>query len=198
VLSFDLEPARRLYPNSFHSAFELHPSALRLRLLSMYQYVYLPDRWWDPRHPAICCDTDLSFDPEPVRQLLPNSCHRAFVPNPSALRLWRASTLSADAGIHGFMPSVATLIIRSTRNQRGNCFPILATVRLYRILQLCVLGVSPITRASTRPVDAGIQDILPSVFTLTFRSTRNHRGNCSPILATVRFYRNLQLDVFIF
>jgi hypothetical protein len=34
------------------------------------------------------------------------------------------------------MPSLPTQSFRSTRNQRGNCGPILATVRLYRILQL--------------------------------------------------------------
>jgi hypothetical protein len=66
-------------------------------------------------------------------------------------------------------------------------------MRLYRILQLDVFVFCPFTRTSSRPVDAGIQEILPSIITLHFRSTRNQRGNCGPILATVRLYRILQL-----
>jgi hypothetical protein len=38
-----------------------------------------------------------------------------------------------------------------------------------------------ITRTIIRPVDAGIQDMMPSTTTLQFRSTRNQRGNCTPI-----------------
>jgi hypothetical protein len=96
------------------------------------------------------------------------------------------------------LPSFRTLTYRSTPNQRGNFSPALAAVRLYRILQLDVFVFWPCTRTPRRLVDAGIQDIVPSVFTKKNRSTRNQRGNCSPILATVRLYRILQLDVFVF
>jgi hypothetical protein len=46
------------------------------------------------------------------------------------------------------------------------------------ILQLAVFVFCPFTSKSIRPVDAGIQDILPSVLTLGSHSTRNQRGNC--------------------
>jgi hypothetical protein len=81
------------------------------------------------------------------------------------------------------------------RNQRGNCGPILATVR---ILQLLIFVYCPFTPTSIRSADDGIQDLLPSVITLTSRSTRDQSGNCRPILATAPLYRILQLDVFVF
>jgi hypothetical protein len=108
----------------------------------------------------------------------------------------RTSIRPADAGIQDTMPSVTTLIFRSTWYQCGNCTPILVTVHLYRILQLAVFVFCSFTRTSRRPVDARIQALMPSAITLTFRSTRNQRGNCTPILATVRLYRILQLTVF--
>jgi hypothetical protein len=46
----------------------------------MYPYVHSPN----PRHLSICYNTVLSFDPEPTRQLFPNSGHHAFVPHSSA------------------------------------------------------------------------------------------------------------------
>jgi hypothetical protein len=63
------------------------------------------------------------------------------------------------------LPSFRTLTYRSTPNQRGNFSPALAAVRLYRILQLDVFVFWPCTRTPRRLVDAGIQDIVPSVFT---------------------------------
>jgi hypothetical protein len=96
-----------------------------------------------------------------------------------------ACTHSADAGIQDIVPSDATLISRSTRNQHGNGTPILATMRLYRLLQLAIFVFCPFTRTFIHPVDAGIQDIVPSLITLYLRSTRNEHGNCGPILATV-------------
>jgi hypothetical protein len=93
--------------------------------------------------------------------------------------------------------SVRALKFRFTWNQRGNCSPILPTVRLYRIFQVDVFVFYPFTITSIPPVDAGIQG-RPSVTTLSFRSTRNQRGNCGPILATVRLYRILQVEVFLF
>jgi hypothetical protein len=89
------------------------------------------------------------------------------------------------------MPSATALIFRSTWNQRGNCLPILATMRLYRIFQLAVFVFCLFTRASTRPVDAIIQAIMPSLTALFMRSTRNQRSNGTPILVTVREYRSL-------
>jgi hypothetical protein len=46
----------------------------------------------------------------------------------------------ATIRVHVFLPSTTTLLLRSTRNKYGNFLPILATVRLYRILQLEVFG----------------------------------------------------------
>jgi hypothetical protein len=73
---------------------------------------------------------------------------------------------SLDAGIQEPIPSALTLTFRSTRDQRSNRHPILATVRKYRILQLGVFVFYPSTRTSIRPVDAGIQDNAPSARTL--------------------------------
>jgi hypothetical protein len=95
------------------------------------------------------------------------------------------------------IPSFATLLFRSTRNQHGNCKPILATVRLYSILQLAVFVWRPRTHTLIHSVDVGNQDIMPSALTLTSCSTRYQRGNCNPILVTVRLYRLLQLAVFV-
>jgi hypothetical protein len=53
-----------------------------------------------------------------------------------------------DAGILGLMPFLITLISRPTRNQRGDCNPILATELLYCILQFHVFVFFPCTRTS--------------------------------------------------
>jgi hypothetical protein len=95
------------------------------------------------------------------------------------------------------MPSLATLYFRSTRNQQGNCLPILVTLRWYRILQLLVFVCCPFTRACRRPVDARFQVLMPSVATRCFCSTWDQLGNCLPILVTLRYYRILQLLVFV-
>jgi hypothetical protein len=79
------------------------------------------------------------------------------------------------------IPSHFALTFRSTRNELGNCNPILVTVHLYRFLQLKVFVFYPCTLTSTRQGDAGIQDITPSLVNLTFRSISNQRGNCNPI-----------------
>jgi hypothetical protein len=103
-----------------------------------------------------------------------------------------------DAGIRHILPSATTLTSRSTRNQRGNCIPIIAAVQLHCILQLAVFVFYPFTRPPTRPVDAWIQDFMPSATTLVFRSTRNQCCNCTPILAAMRLCSLLQLDVLVF
>jgi hypothetical protein len=46
---------------------------------------------------------------------------------------------------------------------------------------LDVFVFCPFTRTSIRPVDAGIQDILPFVITLISRSTWNEHSNCDRI-----------------
>jgi hypothetical protein len=75
--------------------------------------------------------------------------------------------------------------------------PILATVRLYCIRQLAVFAFCPFTHTFIRsPVNAGIQETIPSIITPLFRSTWNQSGNCGPILATVRLYCIIQLAVF--
>jgi hypothetical protein len=79
------------------------------------------------------------------------------------------------------MPSTLTLFFRSIRNQHGHCIPIIATVRLYSIFQLDVFVFCPCTRTCIRYVDAVLQETMPSVITMLFRSTRKRRGNCSPI-----------------
>jgi hypothetical protein len=91
-----------------------------------------------------------------------------------------------------------TLSSRSTQNDEGNRDLIFATVRLYSILQLAVFIFYPFTRTFIRPVDGGIQGMMPSCQILTSRSTRNQHGDCGPILATVRLYRILQFAVFVF
>jgi hypothetical protein len=50
---------------------------------------------------------------------------------------------------------------------------IIATVRLNRILPLAVFFFRSFTPTPTRQVDAGFQDVLPSLSTLQIRSTRN-------------------------
>jgi hypothetical protein len=115
VLSFDLEPARKLLPNPCHRAFVLHPLTPWLHLLSIYPHVPSSGRFWRPRYDAICCDTVISFDLGQERQLSPNSCPRAFVLHLSAccLRLecppTRTSIHPVDAAIQDIMPSTPTL-----------------------------------------------------------------------------------------
>jgi hypothetical protein len=96
------------------------------------------------------------------------------------------------------VPSTPTLIFRSTGNQRGDCLPILAIVHAYCILQLAVFFFCPFAFMCGRLVALAGQGTVPSIQTLLFRSTRNQRGNCSPILAIVLLYCILQLAVFFF
>jgi hypothetical protein len=112
------------------------------------------------------------------------------------MRFTSRTSTSGHTSPRYVMPSIAALFSRSIGNQRGNCLPILATVRWYRILQLPVFECCPFTRACCRPLDARIQCFMPSIAALFFRSTGNQRGNILPILATVRSYRLLQLPVF--
>jgi hypothetical protein len=128
---------------------------------------------------------------------------------------------------HVFLPSLITLTLRATRNQRSNCYslcrfwdprhcaipptlyfhstwnhrgncgPILATVRFYCASYLAVFLHCPFTRTSIRSVYIEIQGIMPSLTPLIFRSTWSHRGNSSLFLATVPLYCTSQLAVFI-
>jgi hypothetical protein len=85
----------------------------------------------------------------------------------------------------------------STRNQRGSCHPILATVRWYHILQHRVFVWCPLTRTCRRRVDVVGQCNMPSTRALALRSTRNQLGNFTPILVTLHWYRILQHLVFV-
>jgi hypothetical protein len=55
------------------------------------------------------------------------------------------------------LPFVPTLFFSSTRDQRGNCTPILATMRLYSILQLAVFNCCPFTPAFTLQLMMGFK-----------------------------------------
>jgi hypothetical protein len=100
--------------------------------------------------------------------------------------------------IRGILPSAPTLLFRSTRDQRGDYNRILATVRLYRMLQLDVFVFCPPTRPWRGRVDVVIQGtMLPSSATLLSPTTRNQRGDCNPIHATERINCILQLSVFV-
>jgi hypothetical protein len=84
--------------------------------------------------------TVLAFDPKPARQLHRNSCHRAFLLYSLA---WCLHLLIIYPYVHSpgrcGVPRYDAIcyytdFCRSTRDQRGNCSPSLATVGLYCIL----------------------------------------------------------------
>jgi cell wall-associated NlpC family hydrolase len=54
------------------------------------------------------------------------------------------------------------------------------------------------SRQDDAGLQAGLQDILPPVPALHFRTTRDERANCNPILVAVHFYRFLQVEDFLF
>jgi uncharacterized protein YbaR (Trm112 family) len=78
-------------------------------------------------------------------------------------------------GDQGIIPSVITLLSRSTRNKHGDFLPILITLRWHSIPQLLIFVCCPVTRTYLRCVDAGAQFIVPSLAALAFRFTRNQR-----------------------
>jgi hypothetical protein len=73
----------------------------------------------------------------------------------------------ATTRVHVFQ-SIPTLFFRPARDQLSNCIPILATVRLYCLPQLAVFLFCPCIRTTIRPVDVGIQGIMPSPPILLF------------------------------
>jgi hypothetical protein len=89
-----------------------------------------------------------------------------------------------DAGIRGIIPSRATLFFSFDLEQRGYRLPILATVRVYRILQLAVFDYCPFTRTPTRLVEVVIHDIIPSG---TTRSAAMAPQFLSPCVCTASF-----------
>jgi hypothetical protein len=100
-----------------------------------------------------------SFDPEPERQLRPNIYHREYVPHPLAGCLRMLTTYPCvDAGFQSIMPSGRPLFLRSTWNQRGYSTPILATVHLYRVLQLGVFVFCPFTVRSAVKAMLGFKE----------------------------------------
>jgi hypothetical protein len=142
----------------------------------------------DPRYHAICSSTVFAFDPEPERTFQPKPCHRAFVPHPSAscLRLlftYPCVHQSGRCGDPRYRAICFYTVYSFDTEPALHRIPILATVRLYCILQRAIFDCYPFTLASTRQGDAGIQDIVPLLSTLLFRSTWNQRGNCDPTLA---------------
>jgi hypothetical protein len=111
----------------------------------------------------------------------------------SHLRFSTASCSLSSSSV----PSMPTLLLRSTRNQRGNKSPIIAIVLLFCIFQRDVFVCCPFTLACDRLVTLGFQGTVPSMPTLLlFLSTRNQRDNRSPILAIVLLYCIFQLAVF--
>jgi hypothetical protein len=73
----------------------------------------------------------------------------------------RTPSRLVDAEIHGFMPHITTLSVRSSLHECGNCIPILAIVNVYRILQLGVFVRRPFTSGTPgRLVDAGMQSLI--------------------------------------
>jgi hypothetical protein len=70
------------------------------------------------------------------------------------------------------MPSVTTLLFRSTWHEMGDFISTLAIVHFYRNPQLGVFVGCSVTGTSIRLGNAGIQGITPSADTLTSRSTR--------------------------
>jgi hypothetical protein len=69
--------------------------------------------------------------------------------------------------------------------QRGDCGLILATVHLYRILQLVIFVFCPCIRTCLVTDRCCASSNVPSVITLLFRSTRNQSGNCDPICPVI-------------
>jgi hypothetical protein len=127
---------------------------------------------------------------------------RYYVPR-AGLFISRCSCLIPDyifliaLGAPVIVSSTRTLYFRSTRNQRGNCSPILAIVIRYCILQLAVFIWCPFTHTCVRLVALGMQGIVPSTPTLFCRSTLSQLRNGSPTFALVLLYCIRQLAVFI-
>jgi hypothetical protein len=127
---------------------------------------------------------------------------RGSCPNPGTLLRVPCSSFRKTVlrfGYLHFLPSLTTLSSRSIWNKQSNSIPVLAAVLLYCTLKLCVFIFCPFTPFSIRLVHAASQEIMPSILTLYFRSTRNQPTYCAPIIASSVFsYCILQLDVFVF
>jgi hypothetical protein len=94
------------------------------------------------------------------------------------------------------LPSKTTLFFRSTRNERGNCDPILVAVLLYCTSQLDGFAFCPFTRTSIRRVNVGIQETVPSMRALNPFDQAPVR-QLSPKFCHRAFLLNLQLAIFI-
>jgi hypothetical protein len=79
--------------------------------------------------------------------------------------------------IQGITPSVATLFLRSTRNQLGNVLPTHGTVRSNRILNFLSSSAFyfPVRAVVGFTLATSLQVIIPSLAALVLRSTRNQR-----------------------
>jgi hypothetical protein len=91
------------------------------------------------------------------------------------------------------MPSATALYFCSTRNQCGNCVPMLAAVQLYEILQLDFFVCCPFPRSAIRPIDLGIT--MPSILTLSFSFDPEPARQLRPNPCPVHLYH--QLDGFV-
>jgi hypothetical protein len=156
----------------------------------MDPYVHSLGQCWDPRHHSIYSNTVFPLDPEPARQLQPNSCHRGFLLHPSAcyLRLYSIYPGVRSPGRrwhHRHVSIFYYTVFAFDPEPARKLHPMFATLRLCCILQLAIFVSCPGTRTSILPVDAGTQGRTPSILTLMFRSTRNQRGNCNPICSVL-------------
>jgi hypothetical protein len=141
-------------------------------------------------------------------RLHPNSCHRECVPHPSTCHILPYSIylyaqarglLLLEGFVGSLIPSVMTLLFRSTWHERCDCIPaILAIVNmLYCILQLAIFCRIPFTRTPRRLINSRIQGIMPPAVTVMSRSTRNVYGDCIRIFAIMQLHRILQLSVYV-
>jgi hypothetical protein len=139
---------KRSWPTSVATSCYFPRTVLRLGFISCFHLSQL-DFFVRPRTRAAIA----------AQSSRPCVCTAPFSLLSSSAVLSRTPIRLVNAGIQDIVPSGRTLHFRSTRNQRGNCCPILATMRLYCTLQLAVFICCPLTRTSIRLVDAGIQDL---------------------------------------
>jgi hypothetical protein len=144
---------------------------------------------------CFCSTRNQLGNSSPTFVLVPHNCIRqraVFFCCPYTQTCGRIVAL----GVQHIVPPILTVYFRSTRNQLGNSSPIFALVLLYCIHQRTVFICCPFTRTCGRLVVLGVQGIVLSSSTLYFRSTRNQRGNYSPIFALVPHNCILQRAVF--
>jgi hypothetical protein len=118
-----------------------------------------------------------------------------------------SSINGTPGGVQENKPSIHTLAFRSTSNHFGNGIPIIASELLSRIFQLFVFAVSPFAGThhgvqETMPFhltlfSLDLIEVLPSILTLFFRSTKNLFGNGIPSIACWSYELAIHLQVRI-